>query len=374
MTTTRPTRRRPGQVDRPEEDHPGARRTARCRPCRRAARPCGRTAAGGEAQQLGVAGDEDQVARAPRAARPRRPPRRRRCSATITPRSPCSAGSPRCTRLTTPDAVPSAMPGESSVSEARVSTRSPLRQRQELARPGRRRTGRARWTTGGSDGQVEHAEPDHAAVAGHRADLAACGGAHARPRRRRAPRAGPASGPGSGSSFGGAGQQTGGGQQHPARVVGHLQRGRAGRGDGGARRLQQHRASRGAVLRRPRRRARRRPAPAAGRRRPGSRSARRSSACSSSCSVSSSMRGVLGQPAQRHLQDVVGLHLGSGRTPSSAAPGPARCRRCPGSPRSPRRCRGSRSAGPRPGAAGRRALRAADSCYRRRTTSSRWAT
>ena len=76
--------------------------------------------------------------------------------------------------------------------------------------------------------------------------------------------------------------------------------------------------------------ARRRPPSAAARVRPGSRSARRSSRCSSSRSVSSSMAGVLGQPAQRHVQDVVGLDLGQVEGLDQPGPGLRRRRRWTG--------------------------------------------
>ena len=125
---------------------------------------------------------------------------------------------------------------------------------------------------------------------------------------------------------GGAGQQPGGGQQHEARVVGDLER-RGGRGDGACRPTPAARC--GAACRRSWR-----PRPA--RRRRPSRSSVSSARIASSSSISRSQLVLLllqldpgepGQPAQRHVEDVVGLRPRSGRRPRSAAPWPPRRRR-----------------------------------------------
>ena len=68
--------------------------------------------------------------------------------------------------------------------------------------------------------------------------------------------------------------------------------------------------------------------------------------CSSSCLLVELDLGEPRQPAQRHVEDVVGLDLGQVEDRRSAARGPARRCRCRGSAGSPRRCRGSRAAGP----------------------------
>ena len=228
------------------------------------------------------------------------------------------------------DAVPGAEReagplGRSAVS---ASARSPRLERQELADRGAALQVRVRWRW-------------RAARAGRarRAGAAGRGWSARRPRPgrwrgprrppRRAWRGQPPS-PG-GSRVERAGQQAAGGEEDEARVVGDLERdGRAVTAGPG--RLQQHGAPRGAV-------ASWRPRPAR-RRRPSRSSASSARIASSSAMVLPQLvalllqldAGELGQPAQRHVEDVVGLRPRRGRRPAiSRVARPLRRRRWSGS-------------------------------------------
>ena len=71
---------------------------------------------------------------------------------------------------------------------------------------------------------------------------------------------------------------------------------------------------------------------------------------------------VLGQPAQRGVQDVGGLDVGEPELAASGRPWRPARRRCPGSAGPPGRCRAARSAGRRPGAAAPGACGAGTRC------------
>ncbi len=146
------------------------------------------------------------------------------------------------TRLTTPDAVPSASPASASVSEARATTRSPASSvtYSLSGPPPASDSGPAVGGTAGmsttpsrSTRPAEVTTPTWPrAVARTREATTSCAA--------RSPGAG-----GSGASrAGGARQQAGGRQQHPAGVVADLERRRGGAGRGLPGALQQHRAAR----------------------------------------------------------------------------------------------------------------------------------
>ena len=246
-------------------------------------RPCGRTASRREPQQLGVVADEDQLCVvAGQLDRTHHPVAR--VEPDDLPGRPCPAP-PGFTRLTTPRAVPRASPADAGARVVRHSARSSVS----------RVTSSLTWVPpcrfrrvgGGRHGrQVQRVDLDQPPGAGDQPEVGA-GGGHDRgddhvvvgalaAGRQRIGVVGP-------------GQQAGRGHQHPARVVGHLERRAGGHGRhaaGG----QQDGAPRGAVLLgdlgqfQPRRRS------AAARDSPGSGSARRSSRCSWSRSASSSIR------------------------------------------------------------------------------------
>ena len=191
-------------------------------------------------QQLGVVADEDQLdvglvsSTAPTTRSPG--------SSRITSQEslPSTSG---LTRLTTPSAVPRASPSESAASVVRPSTRSSgSRVTSSLTVGAALQVG---GVGGGRDGrQVERVDPDQPAGAGEQPEVA--------PGRGRDPRddhvvVGPRTAGRQRVGVVGPGQQAGRGQQHPARVVGHLER-RGGRGGGHAAGGQQDRPPRRAVL------------------------------------------------------------------------------------------------------------------------------
>ena len=164
---------RAGQVDRAEEHHPGA--GAEADPGHAAGGPALRAdLVGAEAQQLGVAGDEDQVVRlggsstAPTTSSPSR-------SLIDLPRVLVRRVL-GVTRLTTPCAVPSASPGEPSAERAQAEQRARPAPARGTRRAARRRTAR-RARGRRQRRQVQHGQPHHPPAAGHRG----------RPRRGRSP-------------------------------------------------------------------------------------------------------------------------------------------------------------------------------------------
>ena len=203
-------------------------------------RPCGRTAAAGKWSSCAsvVTKTSSAVAVVSSTAPTTRSPGSSRMTSQLS--LPSTSG---LTRLTTPSAVPRARPSESGASVVRHSTRSSGSRLTSSLTVG------ATLQVGGvgrgrHGGQVEGVDPDQPARRGDQAAVA--------PGRGQDPGhdhvvVGPRAGGRDRVGMVGPRQQPGRGQQHPARVVGDLQRRRRRRGDHAAGR-EQDGAPRRAVL------------------------------------------------------------------------------------------------------------------------------